>query len=292
MMMTPTQAQTYCTTLTKKSGSNFYYSFLFLPKARREAMYTVYAFCKEVDNAVDEPPAGSHPQDELARWRRELAAAYDGTPTVPVSISLAQHVRELSIPQAYFEELIKGVEMDLTITRYATFDQLSLYCYRVASVVGLICLHVFGTTSPRAQDYAVNLGMAFQLTNILRDLGNDAECGRIYLPQEDLVRFGYRENDLLHRRYTPAFTELMTFEVGRAKEYYAKAARALDSLPRNERQALTVAEIMRGVYGRILQRIEDSGYRVLGDRVTLSSSHRLAVAAGVWLRSRLPSTAP
>ncbi len=291
-MMTPTQAQTYCTTLTKKSGSNFYYSFLFLPKARREAMYTVYAFCKEVDNAVDEPPAGSHPQDELARWRRELAAAYDGTPTVPVSISLAQHVRELSIPQAYFEELIKGVEMDLTITRYATFDQLSLYCYRVASVVGLICLHVFGTTSPRAQDYAVNLGMAFQLTNILRDLGNDAECGRIYLPQEDLVRFGYRENDLLHRRYTPAFTELMTFEVGRAKEYYAKAARALDSLPRNERQALTVAEIMRGVYGRILQRIEDSGYRVLGDRVTLSSSHRLAVAAGVWLRSRLPSTAP
>lgn len=292
MMMTPTQAQTYCTTLTKKSGSNFYYSFLFLPKARREAMYTVYAFCKEVDNAVDEPPAGSHPQDELARWRRELAAAYDGTPTVPVTISLAQHVRDLSIPHAYFEELIKGVEMDLTITRYATFDQLSLYCYRVASVVGLICLHVFGTTSPRAQDYAVNLGMAFQLTNILRDLGNDAECGRIYLPQEDLVRFGYRENDLLHRRYTPAFTELMTFEVGRAKEYYAKAARALDSLPRNERQALTVAEIMRGVYGRILQRIEDSGYRVLGDRVTLSSSHRLAVAAGVWLRSRLPSTAP
>ncbi|MBA5871630.1 MAG: presqualene diphosphate synthase HpnD [Nitrospira sp. CR2.1] len=292
MMMTPTQAQTYCTTLTKKSGSNFYYSFLFLPKARREAMYTVYAFCKEVDNAVDEPPAGSHPQDELARWRRELAAAYDGTPTVPVTISLAQHVRDLSIPHAYFEELIKGVEMDLTTKRYATFDQLSLYCYRVASVVGLICLHVFGTTSPRAQDYAVNLGMAFQLTNILRDLGNDAECGRIYLPQEDLARFGYREDDLLHRRYTPAFTELMTFEVGRAKEYYAKAARALDSLPRNERQALTVAEIMRGVYGRILQRIEDSGYRVLGDRVTLSSSHRLAVAAGVWLRSRLPSTAP
>lgn len=291
-MMTPTQAQTYCTTLTKTSGSNFYYSFLFLPKARRDAMYTVYAFCKEVDNAVDEPPPGSHPQEELARWRRELAAAYDGTPTFPVTISLAQHVRDLSIPHAYFEELIKGVEMDLTTKRYATFDQLSLYCYRVASVVGLICLHVFGTTSPRAQDYAVNLGMAFQLTNILRDLGNDAECGRVYLPQEDFARFGYREEDLLHRRYKPEFTALMQFEVARAKDYYAKAARALASLPRNERQALTVAEIMRGVYGRILQRIEESGYRVLGDRVTLSSSHRLAVAAGVWLRSRLPSTTP
>ena len=146
--MTPTEAQTYCTTITKKSGSNFYYSFLFLPKGRRDALYTVYAFCKEVDNAVDEPPAGSHPQEELMRWRRELTAAYDGKPTLPVTISLARHVRELSIPQVYFEQLIKGVEMDLSTTRYATFEQLSLYCYRVASVVGLICLHVFGTTSP------------------------------------------------------------------------------------------------------------------------------------------------
>lgn len=215
-------------------------------------------------------PPGSQPQEELARWRRELAAAYGGTPMLPVTISLARHARELSIPQAYFEELIKGVEMDLTTTRYATFEQLSLYCYRVASVVGLICLHVFGTTSPRAQDYAVNLGMAFQLTNILRDLGNDAECGRVYLPQEDFTRFGYREEDLLQRRYKPEFTELMIYEVGRAKEFYAKAARALESLPREERQALTVAEIMRGVYSRILQRIEQSGYRVLGDRVTLT----------------------
>ena len=286
--MTPTDAQAYCTTLTKKSGSNFYYSFLFLPKARRDAMYAVYAFCKEVDNAVDEPPPGSHPQEELARWRCELAAVYEGTPTLPVTIGLSRHVRALSIPQGYFEELIKGVEMDLTVTRYATFEQLSLYCYRVASVVGLICLHVFGTTSPRAQDYAVNLGMAFQLTNILRDLGNDAECGRVYLPQDDLARFKYQEDDLMRRRYTPEFTELMRFEVGRAKEFYAKAARALESLPRAERRALTVAEIMRGVYSRILHRIEESGYRVLGERVTLSPSRRLAVAAGVWLQSRLP----
>ncbi len=285
--MTPTEAQTYCTTLTKMSGSNFYYSFLFLPKARREAMYTVYAFCKEVDNAVDEPPPGSNPQHELQRWRKELDAAYHGTPTFPVTVSLARHARALSIPQAYFEELIKGVEMDLSRMRYATFDELSLYCYRVASVVGLICLHIFGTTSPRAQDYAVNLGMAFQLTNILRDLGTDAEAGRIYLPQEDLQRFKYPEEDLLRRQYSAGFTDLMRFEVGRAKEFYAKAARALDSLPRKEQRALTVAEIMRGVYSRILQRIEESDYRVFGPRVTLTSSHRLAVAAGVWIRSRL-----
>ena len=138
--MTPVEAQQYCTALTKKSGSNFYYSFLFLPRRRREAMYTVYAFCKEVDNAVDEPSPGSNPQQELQKWREELAAVYHGMPSLPVTRSLAEHVRRLSIPQAYFEELIKGVEMDLTAARYETFDHLSLYCYRVASVVGLICL--------------------------------------------------------------------------------------------------------------------------------------------------------
>ncbi len=285
--MTPGEAQQYCTALTKNSGSNFYYSFLFLPRRRREAMYTVYAFCKEVDNAVDEPPPGSNPQQELQQWREELAAVYHGMPSLPVTRSLAEHVRRLSIPQAYFEELIKGVEMDLTTARYETFDHLSLYCYRVASVVGLICLHVFGTTSPRAQDYAVNLGMAFQLTNILRDVGADANQARVYLPQEDLRKCNYTEQDLLQRAYTPQFVELMRFEAERAREFYAKADRALWSLPKKERRALTVAEIMRGVYSRILERIEESEYRVFHHRVTLSTKHRLAVAARVWLRSRL-----
>ena len=284
--MTPGEAQRYCTHLTKRSGSNFYYSFLFLPRARREAMYTVYAFCKEVDNAVDEPPPGTDPRQQLDLWRRELAAAYRGSPTFPVTRSLAEHVRRLSIPQTYFEELIKGVEMDLTVTRYASFDALSLYCYRVASVVGLICLHIFGTTSPRAQDYAVNLGMAFQLTNILRDLKTDAERGRIYVPQEDLSRFGYTEHDLARHTYNLAFADLMRFEAERAREYYAKAERALHALPRNERHALTVAEIMRAVYSRILQRIQASEFRVFEQRVTLSTRHRLMVAAAVWLRSR------
>ncbi|HMU53921.1 MAG TPA: presqualene diphosphate synthase HpnD [Nitrospira sp.] len=286
MTMTVKEAQAYCTDLTKKSGSNFYYSFLFLPKARRNAMYTIYAFCKGVDSAVDEPPAGSDPKEELRRWRAELDAAYEGTPTWPLMISLAHHVRQLSIPKVYFEELIKGVEMDLSTSRYATFDELSLYCYRVASVVGLMCLHVFGPTSPHAQDYAVDLGMAFQLTNILRDLGADAEQGRIYLPQEDLARFGYTESDVLARTPNAKFRDLIDYEAARARSYYAKAQASLDGLPSSDRRALTVAEIMRAIYSEILRRIEQGDHAVFGPRVRLTTSERLRLAAGVWLRSR------
>lgn len=286
MTMTTTEAQAFCVNLTKKSGSNFYYSFLFLPKARRDAMYTIYAFCKAVDSAVDEPPPDSNPTEELRRWRAELDAVYAGAPTWPITISLAHHARELSIPKAYFEELIKGVEMDLLITRYKTFDELSVYCYRVASIVGLICLHVFGPTSPHAQDYAVDLGMAFQLTNILRDLGADAEQGRIYLPQEDLARFSCTESDLLQLKDSPQLQDLLHFEADRARRFYTKAQAALESLPGSDQRALTVAEIMRAVYSRILKRIELPGHQIFGPRARLSTSHRLAVAAGVWLRSR------
>ena len=284
--MTSTEAQAFCTDLTKQSGSNFYYSFLFLPKARRDAMYTVYAFCKAVDSAVDEPPPSSDPKEELRRWRAELEQVYGGSPTWPIMISLAHHVKQLSIPKAYFDELIKGVEMDLVTTRYGTFDELSLYCYRVASIVGLICLHVFGPTSPHAQDYAVDLGMAFQLTNILRDLGADAEQGRIYLPGEDLAHFGYSETELLQRNDNPQLRELIRFEVKRAKDFYAKAQAALNCLSKRDRRALTVAEIMRTVYSRILDRIERPDHAVFGSRVRLSTSNRLALAAGVWFRSK------
>lgn len=284
--MTVDEAQAYCTALTKASGSNFYYSFLFLPKARRSAMYTVYAFCKAVDNAVDEPPAGSQPQEELARWRTELDAAYHGTPTWPITISLAHHVKALSIPKVYFEELIKGVEMDLRNNRYVTFNELSSYCYRVASVVGLICLHIFGATSARAQDYAVDLGMAFQLTNILRDVGTDATQNRIYLPLEDLKACKYSEQALRQQTYSPEFQKLMQYEAARARQYYDKARAALMALPPHERRALTVAEIMRGVYSKILKKIEASEYQVFGPRIRLTTSHRLAIAAGIWLRSR------
>lgn len=284
--MTAAEAQAYCTAYTKKSGSNFYYSFLFLPKPRREAMYTVYAFCKAVDSAVDEPPVGSNPQRELTRWRTELEAVYHGTPTFPITVSLSHHVQTLSIPKAYFEELIKGVEMDLVNTRYPTFDELSVYCYRVASVVGLICLHIFGVTSARAQDYAVALGMAFQMTNVLRDVGTDAALGRIYLPLDDLQACRLPESALLKQTYSPEFKTLMQQEVARAHHYYATAQAALMDLSREERRALTVAEIMRGIYSRILTQIERSDYQVFGPRISVSTTHRLAIALGIWLRSR------
>lgn len=248
-------------------------------------MYTVYAFCKAVDSAVDEPSIDTNPKDALCQWRAELDEVYGGTPTWPIMISLAHHVKALSIPKAYFEELIKGVEMDLSMTRYATFDELSLYCYRVASVVGLVCLHIFGPTSPRAQDYAVDLGMAFQITNILRDIGADAEQGRIYLPQEDLAAFRCSETDLLQGKDSPQLKELVQFEAARAREYYAKAQAALESLPAKERRALTVAEIMRAVYSRILQQIETPSHHTFGPKARVSTSSKLALATGVWLRS-------
>ena len=148
--MSPVEAQAYCSAATRKSGSNFYFSFLFLPRPRREAMYTVYTFCHEVDSAVDDAPSGTSPTEELSWWRKEVSAAYHGTPTSPVTVSLASHLHHLDIPQEYFQELITGVEMDLTHRRFATFDELYPYCYRVASIVGLICLKIFGTRAPEA----------------------------------------------------------------------------------------------------------------------------------------------
>ena len=284
--MKASEAQAYCTAYTKNSGSNFYYSFLFLPKAKREAMYTVYAFCKAIDSTVDEPAAGSNPKEELTRWRNELDAVYGGTPTTPIMVSLAHHVKSMGIPKAYFEELIKGVEMDLFNNRYVTFDELSLYCYRVASVVGLICLHIFGVTSARAQDYAVALGMAFQLTNILRDVGTDAEERRIYLPLEDLQKWNYAEKSMLNRHYSPEFCALMEYEASRAHHYYQRADAALKGLSPEERRALTVAEIMRGIYSRILDQIERSNYQVFGPRISLTTTRRLIIALRIWLRSR------
>lgn len=285
--MTPSEAQAYCATAAKQSGSNFYYSFLFLPPPRRNAMYTVYTLCREVDSAVDDPPPGSDPHQALARWKQEISAAYHGSPTSPVTISLAAHLQDIPIPEEYFQELILGVESDLTTTRYATFEDLRPYCYRVASVVGLICLRIFGARHPRTEEYAVNLGLAFQLTNIIRDVAADAERDRIYLPQEDLERFGYSEPALLGNQYSREFIELMQFQCARAGDFYAKAQRAFDALPASDRRALVVAEIMRGVYSRILKRIEQDRYQVFGPRIRLSPLHRFAIAAGVWLRGSL-----
>lgn len=284
--MTGHEAQRYCTGITKQSGSNFYYSFFFLPRERREAMYAVYAFCREVDGAVDDPAPGSDPRTCLARWRADLAAIYGPDrsprtdPVSPVMPCLADHIRRLGIPQEYFDDIIAGVEMDLAINRYATFQDLYTYCYRVASAVGLVCLKIFGAHAPESHTYAVNLGVAFQLTNILRDVKPDGASGRIYLPQEDLARFGYTEKEVLAEAYTPAFIKLMEFECRRARDYYRRAEAALSD---GDRRALLPAEIMRAIYYTILNRIEASRYRVFGPRITLSPPHRLAIAMRAWL---------
>ena len=281
--MTPAEAQAYCTALTKKSGSNFYYSFLFLPRHRRQAMYTVYAFCKEVDSAVDDPPPGSNPHEELRRWRKELESAYHGTPTFPVTISLAEHARRLSIPQAYFEELIKGVEMDLTRRRYETFDELRRYCYQVAAAVGLAALPIFGCRDVRSRHYAEALGIALQLTNILRDLPEDAERGRIYLPLEDLRRFGYGERDLLTHARGNAFRALIRCEVDRARSLY-RAARA--NVAARDRRALVAAEGMRLVYQRLLARIASDPEAIFGPRLRVPMPEKALCVVTAWLRSR------
>lgn len=283
-MPTIAEAHSYCTLKTKKSGSNFYYSFLFLPRPRREAMYTVYTLCHELDAAVDHPPPGEDPHSQLAQWRREIQAAYEDSPQFPVTVSLAYHARKLDIPQDYFQELIAGMEMDLTIRRYATFDDLYPYCYRVASIVGLICLKVFGTEDPRARDYAVNLGMAFQLTNIIRDVGADADRDRIYVPQEDLVRFGCSEEQLLTKTSSPAFTQLMQFQAARAHDYYRKAQTVHDTLSSADRHSLLSAEIMRVIYFNLLTRIEKAQFAVFSSRIRVPPLSRLTLALSAWVR--------
>lgn len=272
-------------TLTRRSGSNFYYSFLFLPRRQREAMYALYAFCRTVDDAVDQG-AGS-PADQrriLQEWRAELRRAYAGDATHPIGIRLTETVRVYPIPREHLEAILDGVEMDIDKRRYASFEELFEYCYRVAGAVGLGCIEIFGYTDPRARDYAVHLGVALQLTNIIRDLRTDAERGRIYLPLDELRRFGYSEDDLLHGRYTRPYLELMRFQADRTHAYY-RAAHA--ALPRADRRRLVAAEIMGVIYHALLRAIEARRFRVFEERVRLSAPRKLALALGVYLRAHL-----
>ncbi len=251
-------------------------------------MYTIYTLCRMVDCDVDEPTPGTDPLEVIATWRKEVSAAYQGNPTLPVTISLAAHLKHFNIPETLIQELISGVEMDLTINRYETFSDLYQYCYRVASVVGLICLKIFGTESPLAERYAINLGMAFQLTNILRDLHGDARQNRVYLPQEDFHRFHCPEDCLFKPCSSPALTALMKFECERARSYYHQAQDNLHSLPIRDQKALVVPEIMRGIYSRILRKFENQGYPVFGPRIRIPPIQRIAIATGIWLRAQIP----
>ena len=271
-------------TLTKKSRSNFYYAFRFLPTNQREAIYTLYAFCRIVDDIVDLGNDPRSQRQELQRWRQEIGRCYEGVPEEPLGVRLGQIVKEFPIQRKDLEAIIDGVEMDLDRNRYETFDELYEYCYRVASAVGLCCIEVFGYSNPRTREYAVKLGVALQLTNIMRDLKTDAERGRVYLPLAELKRFNYSEADLLAGRYAPAFMELMRFQVDRARSYYEGAWAAM---PKEDAKRLYAAEIMGRIYYALLKTIERNQFRVFDRRLRVPTTRKLLIAFGCWAWSRL-----
>jgi len=263
--------------------TNFYYSFVFLPPRKRRAIEAVYAFARRGDDVVDSGLAPDEAARQLARFRKALEACYAEPPASledPKLAALAESVREFKIPRQPFEDLILGLEMDLLGASYRTFDDLSLYCYRVASTIGLIAIEIFGYTDPRTRDYAVHLGQALQLVNILRDIQSDARRGRVYLPLEDLEQFGVRPAELLVGAYHDPFIELMQFECGRARHFFSLARR---SLPPQDRPAMVAAEIMAAIYWRLLGRIQKRRYNVFGERVRLPALEKLWIAFSVYL---------
>jgi 15-cis-phytoene synthase len=263
--------------------SNFLYSFRLLPKPKREAMLRAYDFCRYTDDLVDEETTANK-QELLAEWREEVEACYGGKPTHPVMRAMQDTVRQFNIPKEYILKLIDGVEMDLHKSRYETFEELCEYCYAVASVVGLISIQVFGFKHEQTREYAINLGYALQLTNILRDIKQDAAKNRIYLPLEDLRKFGYDEQSLLASRYDEKFIALMKFETDRAREYYLKARALL--LP-DERPSMIAAEIMDAIYYRILGKIERARYNVFTERIRISNPQKMLITLNCWMKNRL-----
>jgi phytoene synthase len=268
--------------ITRKSRSNFYLALFALPKAKREALYSVYAFCRHTDDLADQNLSAEQRKQQLAEWRTCVKACLEGEASAPVLQSLALCVERFRIPKKYLEELIDGVEMDLSKTRYETFDDLYPYCYRVASVVGLICIEVFGYSNPKTKEFAEYLGVALQLTNILRYVGIDAAQDRIYLPQEDLRRFGVTEEDILRHRYTEAFARLAAFQADRAESFYRKA---FDCLPPEDRKNMLAAEIIAGIYHRLLARIRERNYRVYEKKIRIPDWRKLLIAFRLWFRS-------
>jgi phytoene synthase len=270
--------------LVRATASNFYYSFLLLPRAQRRAINDVYAFCRLLDDVVDEDQTGRNPYAELKYWRDEIESCYRGSPTSEFGERLLVSIEEFDLPKQPFLDLIDGMEMDLKWHSYQSFADLREYCYRAASAVGLICIEIFGYESARTREYAVNLGLALQLTNILRDLKEDIARGRIYIPLEDLERFGYSERDLRSSLYNAPFIELMKFEHARAASYFEKAAA---SLPDGDRASMFAAEIMGAIYKELLDQIPAVQFDVFRNRLTVSKSRRLRIAFSIWLKAKL-----
>jgi phytoene synthase len=287
--MTPAAANQYCAERTAASGSSFTASFRFLEPHRRQAITAFYAFCREVDDVVDEIREPHVARLKLAWWRGEIDALHAGHPTHPITLALTESLTHFNIPRELMLEIIDGMEMDLDQTRYADFKALHLYCYRVASVVGLISAEIFGYQDRRTLKYAHDLGLAFQLTNIIRDVGEDARRGRIYLPQDELERHGI-DPALLSRAAPPGedqefahcFRQLMIFQIERAEQTYAQA---LAQLPECDRKAQRAGLIMAAIYHQLLQKIRHDPLQVLAQRVRLSPWHKLWLIGLTLLRS-------
>ena len=275
--MTPDE---YCQQRAAASGSSFYYSFLFLEPRRRQAITALYAFCREVDDVVDECPDAELARTKLDWWRGEIAALYVGRPSHPVTQALAGSLKEFHLPQEQLLEIIDGMEMDLDNARYADFKALHLYCYRVASVVGLLAAEIFGYRERQTLKYAHDLGLAFQLTNIIRDVGEDARRGRIYLPQDELARFGVTESDLLNANYSESFRRLMQFQVERAQATYQQA---FAQLPAADRKAQRAGLVMAAIYRATLNEIVHDDFRVLDQRISLPPLRKLWLAGKTWI---------
>lgn len=270
--MTP---QEYCQNKAAQSGSNFYYSFLSLPNDKRDAITALYAFCREVDDIVDSHGELHIKQIKLDWWRQEITNLYNGKPQHPITRALEKPIHQFVLAQEYFLEILDGMAMDLHAVRYRDFKELSLYCHRVAGVVGILSAEIFGHQDRQTLKYAHNLGIAFQLTNIIRDVYEDIRHDRLYLPLDELADYGVTETDIRQRRHTDAFDRLMQFQISRATEYYQLA---MQLLPDIDRHAQRAGIIMAAIYQSLLAEIDRDGRKVLDHRVALTPLRKLWIA--------------
>jgi 15-cis-phytoene synthase len=279
-------------TITRKSASNLALAFVLLPRAKRDGMSTLYAFCREVDDvADDETSPVERRREQLGAWRDDVRRACSNeTPRFAVNRELQTAIRQYHLPFEYFDELIRGVEMDLDIKRYDNYEQLELYCYRVASVVGLLSIEIFGYKNAACRDYAIYLGKALQMTNILRDVRSDAERGRIYLPLFELRRFNVAPEEILRLEYSQRFFELATSIGQRARHFYRMAK---DTLPAPDRRSMVAAELMGTVYWRLLRKLERQRFDVFGPKKTrLNKGQKLLLILRTWYRFVSGAMAP
>jgi phytoene synthase len=276
--MTPHE---YCQQKAVASGSSFYYSFLFLPEERRRAITALYAYCREVDDVVDETADAGVARAKLAWWRKEIESVYHGQPQHPVARALAEVVGPYGLEEARLKEVIDGMAMDLEYNAYPDFDALKVYCHRVAGVVGILSAKIFGYEDPRTLDYAADLGLAFQLTNIIRDVGEDARRNRIYLPLHELAEYGVTADDITQGRETENFRKLVDFQIARARALYDQA---LAKLPAADRKAQRAGLVMAAIYRALLEEIVSDGSRVLTRRTALTPVRKLWIAWKTWLK--------